>query len=440
MGSCPFCSRTFTSITSRHKSVCDGWPKTPPPEPCLCGHVSTSGTQQKRHQSVCDVWKARDKKAVYNDRKRATSIARYGVENATQAPEVVARRKATNVDRYGAENPFSKEASTFKKVQNSLVGKRIGLKGENNPFAWPEVQTKLRESMTEKYGAPNPQQVPEIRAKSKATNLERYGGEMLGSPVLRTKSDETNLARYGSTEPSRNPEVVERIRMTNVARYGVNWTNQDPDIRRRQLETMHERYGSHFFASEEGKREVREALMEKYGVEFPSQIEGNWEKTVATFQEKYGVDHPLQLKEFRDKQRSTNELRYGNPFPGLSPIGPNGLERRVWGMDPRLLFTGDGAFWKLLPKLGRYKNPDFILPGPDPSKPKKGVTKVVEVFGDFWHSRMFTGKAPFDHEQELIDAFLDIDISCLILWESEVKKDPKGTQERLARFISPGVR
>lgn len=48
---------------------------------------------------------------------------------------------------------------------------------------------------------------------------------------------------------------------------------------------------------------------------------------------------------------------------------------------------------------------------------------------------MFTGKAPFVHEQELIDAFLDIGIECLVIWESEVKQYPDVVAERLRIFL-----
>ena len=115
--------------------------------------------------------------------------------------------------------------------------------------------------------------------------------------------------------------------------------------------------------------------------------------------------------------------------------GPNLLERRFSSTFPQLLYTGDGSFWKWLPKLGHHKNPDFILPGPVASNPKKGVAKVVEVFGDYWHSRMFTGKANFDHEQELIEAFSSIGISCFVVWESEFKADPDGVRERVLDFL-----
>lgn len=496
MVNCPHCQANLPSITSRHKAVCPGWPKAPPPDPCLCGHVSTSGTQMKRHKQGCDVWKARDAKAVRAERKRATNVARYGVEDATQTPEARARRAATNVARYGADNPFAKGASTFQKVQDAIDGKRPVLKGADNPFAKPDVQEKVRAAMVEKYGAANPQQVREIRARTRDTMHARYGGELLGSPVLREQINVTNLTRYGTTEPSRTPEVTERIRQTNLVRYGVEWTNQDPDVRRRQLETMFAHYdGKHYFASEEGKREVRAALTERYGVEFPGAIDGHWEKAVAAFRERYGVDHPLQLEEFLDKRVRTNREVYGADSPLQNPeimaklvstnrerygvdhalqneavkqkgvqtnlakygathpmknreyarkhlermgtnLSPTLPERLVSSYAPTLVYTGNRTYWRWLPKLSKHKNPDFILPGPDAAKPKKGVTRVVEVFGDFWHSRMFTGKAPFDHEQELIDAYADIGIACLVLWESEVKTRPDDVRARIAAHLA----
>jgi hypothetical protein len=178
-------------------------------------------------------------------------------------------------------------------------------------------------------------------------------------------------------------------------------------------------------------------MVERFGVEFPGAIEGHWEKAVQTFQERYGVDHPLKLAEFLDKQRATNLSRHGTIFPGLRVRGMNGLESKVFNLAPTgsLLFTGDGGWWRNLPILGRNKNPDFIAPGPDATNPKKGVTRVVEAFGDFWHSRMFTGKVPWEHEQELIDAYKEVGIDCLVLWESEVLGYPEETRLRLEEFL-----
>lgn len=410
METCPHCRKTFKKITSRHKAVCDGWEKPPSPSPCLCGHESTSLTQMKRHRRDCDVWQNRDKAAVAEARRRETSVARYGVEDARRSPEADAKRAATNKARYGAENPFCKEASTFDKVQEALEGKRPVLRGEDNPFAKPEVQEKIRATMVERYGSENPQQVSEIRERTRQTNLERYGSEeVLSVPEIRARIRATCEEVYGGPAPSCDPDVLAKQRETNEERYGVPWTGMDPEVRAKQMQTHLERYGSHWFASEQGKKAVREAMREKYGVEFPGELEGHWEKVLETFHSNYpGVAWPGML--------------------ARSSKGPNGLEQKVWDLAPEgtLEFTGDGSWWRWLPKLDHYKNPDFIMRGED-----RKVVKVVEAFGDFWHSRMFTGKAPFDHEQELIDAYAEIGIECLVVWESEVKEDPNVVQIRL---------
>lgn len=472
---CPHCKRIFrgSSINSRHKAVCGGWPKAPPPPPCLCGHESTSPTQLKRHRKTCEVWKSRDKKTHQAAQLKKTMLERHGVDNPRHLEEAEEKRKATVLERYGAENVFSKESSVFDKVQASLEGKRPVLRGDDNPFAKPEVQEKIREHWLTEHGVENPQQVPEIRARTRETNLERYGGELLGSEELAEKARATNLERYGDEFPQRTEPIKEKIQETSLERYGVPWTCMDPEVRAKQLETHHERYGSHWFASEEGKEAIRRACLDKYGVDSWMKTEGAWDKLVEVFQERYGVDHPLQLAEFLEKRTETVRDRYGvdhvlqsaevwerwretsienwgvphpmqnkdyarQHFEKMGPTnGPNGLERAVQALAPEgsLLFAGDFTFWRWLPTLGKHKNPDFIVPGPDPDNPKKGVTRVVEAFGDFWHSRMFTGKVPFAHERELIDAYAEIGIECLVLWESEVKRDEEEVRGRLSEFL-----
>jgi hypothetical protein len=438
---CPYCNKSFpkTPISSRHKGSCQGWVDASIAGcvPCLCGHRESSDNKLKAHKKTCEIWQARDKNAVRRERLIKTNTERFGAASPIENPEIRARIAATNRERYGAENPFAREASTFDAVQASLEGKRPILHGADNPFARGDVKVKIRESMLERHGVANPQQSPEIRARTKATSEERYGGVLLSSPVLAEKARETNLAIYGDVIPQRTEAVKAKQRETNMSRYGVPWTSMDPVVRAKQLEAHHAKWGSHYFASEEGKEEILRVVREKYGADHWMQTPGAWDKMKSIFREKFGVEHPLQLAEFLDKQRETLIQRYGNPFPGLRGKGPNGLESAVLNLSQsRLLFTGDGQFWKRLPKIGRYKNADFIVPGPDVDNPKNGVKKVVEAFGDFWHSRIFTGKAPFDHEQELIDAYAEIGIECLIVWESEVYTDEAKTRERLERFLA----
>jgi hypothetical protein len=434
---CPHCSKVFPGpkLNARHLSICNPESKSVV-EPCLCGHTANSATSMKRHRQTCDVWQSRDKNAVCRDRAVKTNIKRYGTAAPIENPEIRARIEATNRERYGAANPFSREASTFDAVQASLNGKRPVLRGSDNPFSREDVKAKIRSTMLEKHGAENPQQVPEIRAKTRDTVIDRYGGELLASPVLREKAEATNIARYGAAFAGGTPDVQAKVRATNIERYGVPYTCMDPEIRRKQIETMHTNYGSHYFASDEGKAEILRVIREKYGADHWMQTPGAWDKLKEVFLQKHGVEHPLQLEGFREKQRQTLIGRYDNPFPGLRNKGPNGLESKILELaGGSLVFTGDGSFWKKLPALNKYKNADFILPGPSPEHPKRNVTKVVEAFGDFWHSRIFTGKAPFDHEQELIDAYADIGIQCLVVWESEVRTDPEAVKSRIQAFL-----
>lgn len=157
---------------------------------------------------------------------------------------------------------------------------------------------------------------------------------------------------------------------------------------------------------------------------YAPQIAGHWEKCRQTFRSKYGVDHPRQ-----------DPAYWETILDRIRLPGPNQLEVRFAAHFPTLLYTGNGTFWRWLPKLGHHKNPDFILPGSDSSEPKRGVTKVVELFGDYWHSRMFTGKANFEHEQELVEAYRDIGIECLIVWESEMKACPDAVWDQVTAFL-----
>jgi hypothetical protein len=217
----------------------------------------------------------------------------------------------------------------------------------------------------------------------------------------------------GVDHPLQLIEYLEKRGATNIERYGVEHVLQNLEVMARLIATCQDRYSSDYYFGSEDHLDRRGEFLAK---------------TRESNIKRWGVPHPMMNREYARKHLEKM---------GASAPGPNGLERRVLAAAPEgtLMYTGDRSWWRWLPKLGHHKNPDFILPGPDPAKPKKGVTKVVEAFGDFWHSRMFTGKAPFEHESELIAAFADIGIECLVVWESEVKADPDEVGERVRAFL-----
>jgi hypothetical protein len=265
---------------------------------------------------------------------RATSIARYGVEYANQTDEVRARTAATNLERYGATNPFSRESSTFDKVQTSLDGKRPVLRGADNPFARDDVKARVRDHWMVTHGVTNPQQVAEIRARTRATNVELYGGELMGSPVLAEKIRATNQDRYGDAFPQRTDVVKDKQRETNLERWGVPWTGMHPEIRTRQLEAHYAKWGSHYFVSDEGKAKIKQAMRLRYGVDHPSHIEGWWDRMVATFRERYGgIRSVLNAA----PTRSGDQRRGGQDDPHELDVGVPDLDAVMEGKDQPFL-------------------------------------------------------------------------------------------------------
>ncbi len=110
-------------------------------------------------------------------------------------------------------------------------------------------------------------------------------------------------------------------------------------------------------------------------------------------------------------KRHTNS---GNPEAYLcgSQEKPNKLERRVLELLPSSWrYVGDGTF-----KVGR-KCPDFW----------DGGTKLLEVYGDYWHQG--------DNPQDRIDLFKRHGYDCLVIWEHEVNESPMDVTSRVREFV-----
>lgn len=72
----------------------------------------------------------------------------------------------------------------------------------------------------------------------------------------------------------------------------------------------------------------------------------------------------------------------------------------------KFIFTGNFSFWI------DGKNPDFL---------DEKNKKVIEFFGDYWHSKDITGLEKIEEEENRKKHFLKNGYQCLIIWESELK-------------------
>lgn len=99
---------------------------------------------------------------------------------------------------------------------------------------------------------------------------------------------------------------------------------------------------------------------------------------------------------------------------------PNKLELLFDALTPdNVVFVGNRKFW-VKTELGP-KNPDFII------RPFTETRKVIEVFGDYWHRD--------DNVDALKTAYMKAGVSCLVVWESEIRKSPNTVQEKVAQFL-----
>jgi len=117
-------------------------------------------------------------------------------------------------------------------------------------------------------------------------------------------------------------------------------------------------------------------------------------------------------KEYNTKMRKSRALK------------PNGQEKELNRILQRLCpkqykFVGDLAFQI------DGKNPDFIN--------VNGQKKLIELFGDYWHSKEITGRTRAEEEKQRKEHFAKFGWKTLIIWGSELK-DKEEVIKRITDF------
>ena len=180
--------------------------------------------------SVAYKSKSEEEKQEIKDRTAATVAERYG---SFANPEIVEKRKKTTLERYGVENPM--QSPEIRKKAEATNLERYGYK---HTFSCPEIRAKGDATQIEKYGclASNSQ---EIKEKRKATCVAKYGVPyVLQSDVVKEKILQTNLMSFGVENPSQNEEIIEKRRQTNIDKYGVPAAFMLPESMEKSRESM----------------------------------------------------------------------------------------------------------------------------------------------------------------------------------------------------------
>ena len=370
--------------------------------------VRLSSTYAKRQATVQERFGVDNvfQAAEVKEKSRETALREYGVEHAQQAPEVKARRAETNIERYGVENPF----------------------------AAPEVQEKIRETHLERRGVEYPNQDPAVIAKRVETNLERYGVEhFVERPDFQEEFKRASQLRFGTDHPMQSDAGMALFTTAIQEKYGVDNPLLLPEVQKRAYETnLANHGGKHSQQCPEVLAKARETWMEKYGFDNPSKVEEVKIRIKEVWMGKYGVPFPPQ-----------------SLWTNRTQSFPNGLERAVIAMSPvNVVYTGDGSYWVRHKGASKARNPDFILLRPEQLKAYQEGTPLndlrtsatMETLGTYWHGPKITGKSRAAHAEEIELYYGRANITCLLLWEDEVKSHGKRVAERIQRFLAKWLR
>lgn len=375
------------------------------------------------------------------ERIRQTRLERHGVEHPAQLPDHREKARQTSLDRYGTEHPMQSLELQARRTQTN-----VERYGHENAAASEEVKSKIRVTNLERYGVSSTAAVPEFRRKQLATHQENWGDHFFASSQGKHKIRAGMRAKHGVDHPSQVEGYWKRQVQQFIEKYGVSHPLQLAEFLEKRSATCRRLYGS------DNPLRVPPS-MEELAQGLKPGIASIWERNIRTclakvgklfpeFErpatcredliERYGIDAPM-----RDREYAAFHLtQMGEAFKQ----GPNGFEAKILRLcGDRLLYTGNRKFWRWLPALGHHKNPDFIVPGPDPKQPFRGVTRVVEAHGNFWHSERFTGMSNEEHERLLVDAYAEVGIECLVVWEHELKGDPETVRRRAMAFVVGAV-
>ena len=143
----------------------------------------------------------------------------FGVDNIFQLESTKEKLKKTKLERYGDEyynNPEKNKLTTF------------GHYGVEYASQNPEVKLKVKATIKERFGVEHHLQLPEIMEKQKKTNLERHGvNHIFQEENMKETIKDTIKERYGVENVSQNTDIKQKKKDTSFKNFGVEHHLQD---------------------------------------------------------------------------------------------------------------------------------------------------------------------------------------------------------------------
>lgn len=141
------------------------------------------------------------------EKKKETSIKKYGVEHPMQSDTVKKKIENTNIEKYGVLNVFESDIIK-KKIEEANIKKY----GVSRPIQNHKIKEKIKKTNLKKYGVEYPSKLKKFEDKKIETTLKKYGVEhIFQSDFFLEKRKETNIEKYGVDNPAKSQIVKNKM-------------------------------------------------------------------------------------------------------------------------------------------------------------------------------------------------------------------------------------
>lgn len=304
------------------------------------------------------------------------------------------------------------------KVMHNLFDK-LGIKIRNKK----ETAEFMKTRWVEKYGVDNPSKNSEILKKIRNTQFKKYGCYCFNTE----KQKQTMIERYGTPNCMQNEDIKNKLFENNIKKYGCKCTLQVPEVIEKSKKTCLERYGVHnvlcknsplrpsnigFDKNPESNKKAHKTLQEKYGGS-GSGSQVIRVKIAKTCMKKYGhVTYPV-YKDAYGLHESKGQIELYNTIKNKYP------DVAVIKNQRGLLLENEGL------------EIDIWIPH---------LRIGIEYNGDYWHDRNTYKDDIINNNVTTRERIKDIlaannNITLIQIWESDFKSNKKDVLDYIFSII-----
>ena len=231
---------------------------------CKCGNKTTFNKNWlDGYRKYCST-KCSHSDDLTKEKRKATTLAKYGVDNVAKLDSIKKKTEDTNLERYGTKSSFQNE--DVKKKWKKNVKEKYGV---NHIFQLDSFKDKRVETNLKKYGVKHFTQTDEYKENLINYNNSKYGKDWYTqTDECKEKTLNSNLEKFGIDHYSKTDEYKNRVKITNLDKYNKDWYCQSDDFKSKKSVTNVERYGYlHHMMSDIFLQKIKVLNIEKYGVD-----------------------------------------------------------------------------------------------------------------------------------------------------------------------------